>query len=91
MVNQEGEELLRGMQAAEHHLSPGGLLAVITFHSGEDREVRRYLKGRARAGYWELQADKPLRAKRDEVSRNRRSRSAVLRWATRSQAEGGAE
>ena len=91
VVNQEGEELLRGMQAAEHHLSPGGLLAVITFHSGEDREVRRYLKGRARAGYWELQADKPLRAKRDEVSRNRRSRSAVLRWATRSRAEGGEE
>jgi 16S rRNA (cytosine1402-N4)-methyltransferase len=87
VVNQEGEELLRGMQAAEHHLGPGGLLAVITFHSGEDREVRRFLTGRARAGHWTLAADKPLRAGRDEVSRNRRSRSAVLRWATRAQSE----
>jgi 16S rRNA (cytosine1402-N4)-methyltransferase len=89
VVNQEGEELLRGMQAAEHHLGTGGLLAVITFHSGEDREVRRFLTGRARAGHWELAAGKPLRAGRDEVSRNRRSRSAVLRWATRAQAAGG--
>lgn len=88
-VNQEGEELLRGMQAAEHNLGDGGVLAVITFHSGEDREVRRFLTGRARAGYWSLQSDKPLRAKREEVSRNRRSRSAVLRWATRSGSEGG--
>ncbi len=85
VVNQEGEELLHGMQAAEHHLSPGGLLAVITFHSGEDREVRRFLAGRARAGYWTIASGKPLRAGRDEVLRNRRSRSAVMRWATRAQ------
>jgi len=89
VVNQEGEELLRGMQAAEHHLSTGGVLAVITFHSGEDREVRRFLKGRARAGYWALSDAKPVRAGRDEVIRNRRSRSAALRWATRTHGDGG--
>ena len=88
VVNQEGEELVRGMQAAEHHLAPGGRLAVITFHSGEDREVRRFLSGRARAGFWTLPGGKPARAQRDEVSRNRRSRSAILRWATRASGQG---
>ena len=83
VVNQEGEELMQGMQAAEHHLAEGGRLAVITFHSGEDSEVRRFLGGRARAGYWELQDGKPVRAQGEEISRNRRSRSAVMRWATR--------
>jgi len=88
VVNEEGEELLRGMQVAEHHLATGGRLAVITFHSGEDREVRRFLSGRARAGHWTLQSGKPIRAQRDEVATNRRSRSAVLRWATRTHGEG---
>ena len=88
VVNQEGEELVQGMQAAEHQLAEGGRLAVITFHSGEDSEVRRFLSGRARAGHWELQDGKPVRAQGDEVSRNRRSRSAVMRWATRTNVEG---
>jgi 16S rRNA (cytosine1402-N4)-methyltransferase len=83
VVNQEGEELVQGMQAAEHHLAEDGRLAVITFHSGEDSEVRRFLSGRARAGHWELQDGKPVRAQGEEISRNRRSRSAVMRWATR--------
>jgi len=87
-VNQEGEELLRGMHAAEHHLVPGGRLVAITFHSGEDREVRRFLSGRARAGHWTLSKEKPSRAQPDEVAKNRRSRSAVLRWATRTQSDG---
>jgi len=88
VVNEEGEELLRGMQVAEHHLAHDGRLAVITFHSGEDREVRRFLNGRARAGYWTLSGGKPARPQPDEVARNRRSRSAILRWATRTHAEG---
>ena len=83
VVNQEGEELVQGMQAAEHHLADEGRLAVITFHSGEDSEVRRYLSGRARAGHWQLQDGKPVRARADEIARNRRARSAVMRWATR--------
>ena len=88
VVNQEGEELVQGMQAAEHHLGEGGRLAVITFHSGEDSEVRRFLGGRARGGHWELQDGKPVRAQSEEISRNRRSRSAVMRWATRVNSEG---
>jgi 16S rRNA (cytosine1402-N4)-methyltransferase len=88
VVNQEGEELLRGMQAAEHHLAPEGRLAVITFHSGEDREVRRFLSGRARAGHWALSSGKPTRPQADEVAGNRRARSAVLRWAIRTKGEG---
>jgi 16S rRNA (cytosine1402-N4)-methyltransferase len=87
VVNQEGEELLLGMQVAEHHLAPGGRLAIITFHSGEDREVRRFLSGRARAGYWTIAEPKGVRAQADEVSGNRRSRSAVLRWAARAGGE----
>ncbi len=87
VVNQEGEELVQGMQAAERHLGEGGRMAVITFHSGEDSEVRRFLGGRARAGCWELQDGKPVRAQSEEISRNRRSRSAVMRWATRVNSE----
>ena len=76
------------LPSSEHHLAPEGRLAVITFHSGEDREVRRFLSGRARAGHWALSSGKPTRPQADEVAGNRRARSAVLRWAIRTKGEG---
>src|SRR6185436_18973625 len=42
-VNEEGEELLSGLAAAQQRLVDGGRLAVISFHSGEDGEVKRFL------------------------------------------------
>lgn len=82
-VNEEGEELLRGLDAAEHWLADGGRLAVISFHSGEDREVKRFFKDGVRAERWDVLTKKPISAGSDERRRNRRSRSARLRIAVR--------
>jgi 16S rRNA (cytosine1402-N4)-methyltransferase len=49
-VNEELEELERGLAAAERLLGPGGRLAVVAFHSLEDRRVKRFLAGRSGAG-----------------------------------------
>ncbi len=86
-VNEEGEELLAALHCAEDRLAEGGLLLVISFHSGEDRCVKRFLADGVREGRWELASRKPLRAGRDEIRANRRARSAVLRAARRTRAE----
>jgi len=82
-VNEEGEELRAGLGLAENWLVDGGRLAVISFHSGEDGAVKRFLAEGARAGRWELVTRKPLRPSPEELQRNRRARSAVLRAAIR--------
>lgn len=87
-VNEEGEELLAGLAAAEQWLVDGGRLAAISFHSGEDGTVKRFLADGAREGRWELVTRKPLHATEDEMRRNPRSRSAVLRIATRTRRNG---
>lgn len=86
-VNEEGDELLAGLETAEHWLEDGGSLAVISFHSGEDRVVKRYLQGGAREDRWKLQSKKPIAAGREEQKVNRRSRSAKLRGAIRTRAK----
>ena len=103
-VNDEYGELYRGLQAAERALAPGGLLAVVTFHSIEDRMVKRFLQSRAgRKGNVnryapELEQEKPafelLTRKAvgpddDELAVNPRSRSAKLRVARRTDAPAG--
>jgi len=92
-VNEEGDELRAGLALAEAWLVDGGRLAVISFHSGEDGAVKRFLAEGVRAGRWELLARKPVRPHEEEVRRNRRARSAVLRAAVRTrrgpQAAGG--
>jgi 16S rRNA (cytosine1402-N4)-methyltransferase len=82
-VNEEGEELLAALAAAEHWITPGGRLAVISFHSGEDREVKRYLAQGAREERWSILTKKPLEAGSAECRANPRSRSARLRAAVR--------
>lgn len=82
-VNEEGEELLAGLAAAEHWLADGGRLAVISFHSGEDRDVKRFLGQGAREGRWRVLTKKPVRPGPEEERANRRARSARLRVAER--------
>jgi 16S rRNA (cytosine1402-N4)-methyltransferase len=82
-VNEESEELLAGLAAAESLLADGGRLAVISFHSGEDGAVKRHLARGSRAGRWRLLTKRPVTAGRDEIRANRRSRSASLRTAVR--------
>ncbi|PWG03169.1 16S rRNA (cytosine(1402)-N(4))-methyltransferase RsmH [Sphingosinicella humi] len=101
-LNEELQELEGGLAAAEQVLKPGGRLAVVTFHSLEDRLVKRFLKERsgdvpsgsrhlpqARASRPEPSFEavaKPVRAGEDEVRANPRSRSATLRVARRTHA-----
>ncbi|WP_294389532.1 16S rRNA (cytosine(1402)-N(4))-methyltransferase RsmH [uncultured Sphingomonas sp.] len=98
-VNRELGELEDGLAAAERVLKPGGRLAIVSFHSLEDRIVKRFLKDRssAPAGSRHLPeiahapasfdaVAKPVRAGEGELARNPRSRSATLRVARRTAA-----
>jgi 16S rRNA (cytosine1402-N4)-methyltransferase len=100
-VNRELEELEEGLAAAERALAPGGRLAVVSFHSIEDRIVKRFFKersGATSAGSRHLPqaaagaapsfeaVTKPVRAGEAELARNPRSRSATLRIARRTAA-----
>lgn len=88
-VNEEGEELLLGLQAAEHWLDAGGAMAVISFHSGEDRVVKRFIQIGVKESRWELITKKPLMATREELRHNRRARSAKLRGVVRARSQSG--
>ncbi len=101
-VNEELKELEGGLAAAEQVLKPGGRLAVVTFHSLEDRIVKRFLKSRSGAlpaGSRHLPAAneagpaptfetvaKAVRAGAAETEANPRARSATLRAALRTSA-----
>jgi 16S rRNA (cytosine1402-N4)-methyltransferase len=79
LVNDEMGHLERGLPEMVGCIRPGGRLAVISFHSGEDGRVKRYFREGARAGRLRLLAKKPIRAGEEEVRRNPRARSACLR------------
>lgn len=100
-VNRELGELADGLAAAERVLKPGGRLAVVTFHSLEDRMVKRFLRDRSGAAPSASRhlpaattATEPsfekvgraVRAGEAELARNPRARSATLRTATRTAA-----
>jgi 16S rRNA (cytosine1402-N4)-methyltransferase len=75
-VNDEIGELERALAAAVQCLRPGGRLAVISFHSVEDRIVKHFLRA-----HCEVVTKKPIVATPAEVARNPRARSAHLRCA----------
>jgi len=81
LVNDELGTLERTLPVAWDALGPGGRLAVISFHSGEDRIVKTFLRERAKADEAELLCKKPLEPTDAEVERNPRARSAKLRAA----------
>jgi 16S rRNA (cytosine1402-N4)-methyltransferase len=78
-VNAELEGLAEALEAAADVLAPGGTLAVLSYHSGEDRIVKQVFRRLAQGEAFEDQLRKPAQATADEVSRNPRSRSAKLR------------
>jgi 16S rRNA (cytosine1402-N4)-methyltransferase len=78
-VNDEVAALREGLAAAIAALAPGGMLAVISFHSIEDRIVKNALRDAAYVGQGSLSPKKPIVPGRAEVLRNRRARSAKLR------------
>jgi len=69
------EEALEGVS----NLKKDGRMIVISFHSGEDRIVKKYFKNRAKSGQYQILTKKPVVASREEVKNNPRSRSAKLR------------
>jgi 16S rRNA (cytosine1402-N4)-methyltransferase len=79
-VNRELEELSAALVAASHIVRPGGVASFISFHSLEDRLVKRAFLKREE---WERLQKKPLRASDAEQAENPRSRSAKLRTARR--------
>lgn len=89
VVNQELETLARGLESAVDALAPGGRLAVIAFHSLEDRIVKQYFRQEASEGddssgpALRLLTRKPIQSSPEERRRNPRSRSSRLRVAER--------
>lgn len=77
-VNDEPGALRQALADAPGLLTPGGRLGVISFHSGEDRIVKRTFRALEPAGFAELEPS-PLQPKDDEVRANPRARSAKLR------------
>jgi 16S rRNA (cytosine1402-N4)-methyltransferase len=101
-VNDELAQLLRGLEAAERALKPGGRLVVVTFHSLEDRIVKQFLarrSGRGRAASlllpgepaipaptFVVPAGQPILPGEAELAANPRARSAKLRFGERTAA-----
>jgi 16S rRNA (cytosine1402-N4)-methyltransferase len=82
-VNRELDEIRELLEAAPRLLKPSGRLAVISFHSLEDRIAKDSLREGAHNNIWEVLTKKPVTASEEEMDRNPRSRSAKLRAAER--------
>lgn len=78
-ANDEMGALTEGLEKGFELLAPGGRMAVITFHSIEDRFVKNFFKQKASEGKGVLLTKKPIAPTREEVESNRRARSAKLR------------
>ena len=81
VVNRELDEIRDLLEAAPRLLKPSGRIALISFHSLEDRLVKDSLREGAHKGIWSLLTKKPVTAGEEEIEDNPRSRSAKLRAA----------
>jgi len=82
-VNNELENLEKALPQALGILRSGGKLAVIAFHSLEDRIVKNFLKAKAKDGAVKILTKKPVRPSKEEIAQNPRARSAKLRAAVK--------
>ncbi len=82
-VNSEFEVLFEFLEKLPHVLAPGGRVAILTFHSGEDRLVKKAFKHYQREGMYSDVAKSPIRPSDEEIRSNGRARSAKLRWAVK--------
>lgn len=78
LVNDEYGAIARGIVDSWSLLEKNGVLAIITFHSGEDRLIKKLLK--SLSGVSKVKKDFPTR---EEIKNNKRARSAVLRWVVK--------
>lgn len=87
-VNREPQALAAALHEAPARLLPEGVLAVISYHSGEDRPVKHAFRRLAAQSEFELGTRRPIRPDEGESGANRRSRSACLRILRRVPASG---
>jgi 16S rRNA (cytosine1402-N4)-methyltransferase len=82
-VNNELENLDKLLKAAPELLNKDGYIAVISFHSLEDRLVKNSFKENQKLGIYKILTKKPVRPTKNQIKENKRSRSAKLRIAQR--------
>jgi 16S rRNA (cytosine1402-N4)-methyltransferase len=82
-VNDEFSALDALLRWLPQCLAPGGRVAILTFHSGEDRRVKKAFQAGYRGGVYSAVADQVVRSAKAETFSNRRAAAAKLRWAVR--------
>jgi 16S rRNA (cytosine1402-N4)-methyltransferase len=86
-VNDEFSALDALLRVLPQCLAPGGRAVVLTFHSGEDRRVKKAFQAGYRAGVYSAVATEVIRSAKAETFANRRAAAAKLRWAVRAEAD----
>jgi 16S rRNA (cytosine1402-N4)-methyltransferase len=82
-VNDEFGVLYKFLEKLPDALAPGGRVAILSFHSGEDRRVKKSFQALFREGIYKEIAPDPIRPSAEECNTNPRARSAKLRWAVK--------
>lgn len=82
-VNSEFEVLYEFMEKLPDSLKSGGRAAILTFHSGEDKLVKKALKQGFKEGIYSEIADEVLRPSKEECAQNGRAKSTKMRWAVK--------
>ncbi|MCI5494167.1 MAG: 16S rRNA (cytosine(1402)-N(4))-methyltransferase RsmH [Lachnospiraceae bacterium] len=82
-VNSEFEVLDAFLDKLPDALAPGGRVAILTFHSGEDRMVKKSFKQLKKAGIYSEISEEVIRPSKEECAKNSRARSTKMRWAVR--------
>lgn len=91
LVNDEMGALRQLLRLAPHCLRPGGRVAIISFHAGEDRLVKQSFRAGVQSGIYAEASEEPVRPGSTEINANPRSASAKLRWARRVLLDGATE
>lgn len=84
-VNREFEVLYEFMEKLPGALKPGGRAAILTFHSGEDKLVKKALKAGYKEGIYSDYSRDVIRPSAQECAQNGRARSTKMRWAIKSE------
>ncbi len=84
-VNSEFEVLEAFLTKLPSCMAPGGRIAILTFHSGEDRLVKRAFKEGKKAGIYSEVAEDVIRPSSEECVKNPRAKSTKMRWAVRAE------
>lgn len=88
LVNDELGSLKELLRIAPYYLHPGGRIGIISFHSGEDRIVKKAFCDGVNNGTYQSAAEEPITPQRNEIISNPRSSSAKFRWAVRASDSG---